>query len=240
MTPWTEAKAWALREVWRDERKKGNKTGDYGLCTYVAPKLTVKGEGKKVGGNPSPSALRQLYEKMDQDKDWFPGKRYGDPPGRPSALSETNKAVVARSLMAFSRDGGEPTYPMAIAFCPQATINPETGKPVGKRSIYDIMESKCHDGDPEEPWRNRPTLSKTMLTPEEMERRLAWGRYMQTLRHGAAWYFWHIVGADICNNILPRSFKKAALQAQARKSGRKWMSEGSQKKATNLRDRRSH
>ena len=46
MTPWTQAKAWALREVWRDERKKQKLKGDHGLLIYVAGKLTTKGEGR--------------------------------------------------------------------------------------------------------------------------------------------------------------------------------------------------
>ena len=47
MTPWTQAKACALREVWRDHRKTEKKVGDHGLYVYIAGKLRTKGEGKK-------------------------------------------------------------------------------------------------------------------------------------------------------------------------------------------------
>ena len=67
-----------------------------------------------------------------------------------------------------------------------------------------------------------------MAEPDRV-RRLEWGRWMQTLRHSGEWYFLNLVWADLCNNVLPLSFKKAQLQAQARKRGKKWMSEGSQK-----------
>ena len=235
MTPWTQAKAWALREVWRDERKKQKQKGDHGLLTYVASKLTTKAEGNAKGAAPSVAALSQFYNKIDNDKKWFPGKRYGDPPGRPTAITETNKAVIARSLMAYSEKGGEPTYSVAVSLCPQATLNPATGKHVDKRAIYDIMETKCHDGDPDNPWKNKARLSRTMLTPEDIAKRFAWAKWMQTLRHSAHWYYWRVVWADVCNNILPRSFKKAQLQAQARKRGKTWRSDGSQKKSKNLR-----
>ena len=88
MSPWTEAKAWALREVWRESHQT-----DYGLLTYVAGKLKKKG-----GGKPTKEAVRRLFEKMDDDAEWYPGKYYGEPPGRPSAISErTRESLPAAS-----------------------------------------------------------------------------------------------------------------------------------------------
>ena len=227
LTPWTQAKAWALREVWRDNAKTDS---EYGLCTYVASKIVKKG-----GGHPTDAAVRKLFEKMDGDADWYPGKTYGSAGGRPCAISGTNKAVIARSIMALKESGAEPTYGLAIAQCPNAAVNPDTGAPVTKKRIYDIMRSHCYDEDPDLPWTNRPRLSKTMLTAEDEERRLAWGHYIQGLRHTPAWYIKRVVWTDICNSVLPRSVRKTAQQAQARKGGRGWMSEGSQMKSLNLR-----
>jgi len=124
LAPWSEAKAWALRVVWKDAHKGST----HGLNTYVAGKLRKVG-----GGNPSPQAVGQLFEKMDKDRLWYPGKVYGDMGGRPSVLSGTNKSIIARGLMSFAEKGGEPTYAMAVALCPKATLNPETGEPVGKK-----------------------------------------------------------------------------------------------------------
>ena len=59
-----QAKAWALREVWRDDGK-----GDHGLLQYVAGKVT-NGNGK----HPSYVAVKDLFAKMDADPDWYPGK----------------------------------------------------------------------------------------------------------------------------------------------------------------------
>ena len=57
LTPWTQAKAWALREVWKETH--GDKT--YGLLSHVASRLKKQG-----GGKPSVSAVSQLYEKNGQ------------------------------------------------------------------------------------------------------------------------------------------------------------------------------
>ena len=64
-----------------------------------------------------------------QDPDWFPGKLCGSGSlgGRPPVLSETNKSVIARSAMALKEKHIEPTYPLVIAQCPNATINPVLG-----------------------------------------------------------------------------------------------------------------
>ena len=75
LAPWSEAKAWALRVVWK-ETHKGNM---HGVNTYVAGKVRKVG-----GGSPSPQAVGQLFEKMDSDRFWYPGKVYGDAGGRPA------------------------------------------------------------------------------------------------------------------------------------------------------------
>ena len=56
LTPWAQAKAWAIREVWKET--KGSKT--YGLCPHVAERVVKQG-----GGNPTKQAIAQLFEKMD-------------------------------------------------------------------------------------------------------------------------------------------------------------------------------
>ena len=54
-----QAKAWALREIWKDSGK-----ADYGMKTFIAGKLKKKG-----GGSPSAAAVYQLFEKVDADDD---------------------------------------------------------------------------------------------------------------------------------------------------------------------------
>ena len=128
-------------------------------------------------------------KKMSDDDDWFPGKVYGSLGGRPSAVSETNKSLVATSAMAMKERGIEPTYALIIAQCPNATINPQTGEPVSKQVVYDILESRCYDIDPGAPWSHQKRLAKTAVLPQDVPKRLVSGRHMLSLRHTALWYW---------------------------------------------------
>ena len=51
------AKAWALREVWKEQ---GRST--YGMYTFIAQKVTKVG-----GGHPLPEAVKKLLENADED-----------------------------------------------------------------------------------------------------------------------------------------------------------------------------
>ena len=68
LSPLSEARAWALREIWREEGKP-----EYGMLTYIAGKITKNG-----GGNPGQPAMSKFFAKVDADPEWFPGKVSGD------------------------------------------------------------------------------------------------------------------------------------------------------------------
>ena len=72
-----EARAWALREVWYEQGQS-----DYGLCPFVAQRVTKIG-----GGHPNRHSIFKLYEKIDNDEDWFPGKKRNAIPGPQPVLS---------------------------------------------------------------------------------------------------------------------------------------------------------
>ena len=52
-----QAKAWALREIWRDVGK-----ADHGMNIHIAGKLKKQG-----GGAPSSEAVRKFFDKVDTD-----------------------------------------------------------------------------------------------------------------------------------------------------------------------------
>ena len=56
----TQARAWALREVWQDDKKP-----QYGMLTYIAGKLQKVGKGRKSGGCTTNESLRQFFAKID-------------------------------------------------------------------------------------------------------------------------------------------------------------------------------
>ena len=96
---------------------------------------------------------------MTADDDWFPGKVYGSLGSRPPVLSETNKSIIAGSAMAMKVRGIEPTYALTIAQCPNASNNPSSGEPVSTQVVYDILENRFYDIDPDMPWSHQKRLA---------------------------------------------------------------------------------
>ena len=221
----SEAKAWALREVWRAQGK-----GDWGVTSFVAERVEKIG-----GGNPGTAAISKFFQKVDSDSQWFPGKLTQTQFGPDPALTGQAKNAIAQAAMAMKKRKVEPTYANILAACPQAVINPDTGKPVGKKRIYDVFRELCYDEDPEHPWSHRARFSKKALTDVQKEKRLECGYAIQELRHTAKWYFEKVVYTDICNSILPKSETKAEEQVLARKAGKGWLSEGCQMSSRSLR-----
>ena len=84
-----QAKAWALREVWKASGK-----GEFGMKTYIAGKLA-----KNTGESPSSEAVRKLFERIDADDDWFPGKANYAEVGAPGVLVGSKTGLPLRSVL---------------------------------------------------------------------------------------------------------------------------------------------
>ena len=115
LSPWSQAKAYALREAW----DLTTPDSSYGRTRWIAERLYVEGRTRQ---HPSEAAVTQFFDKVDKDPDWYPGKigMSGSLGGRPKVLSGTNQHVIARSAMSLKENGIEPTYPLIIAQCPYA------------------------------------------------------------------------------------------------------------------------
>jgi hypothetical protein len=137
-----------------------------GMQTYIAGKLKKQG-----GGKPSSNAVKQFFEKVDADADWFPGKANYDDVGGKTLMTGQQRAAMARFAMTMKKDGIEPTYGKVVAACPKAALNPATKRPWCKQSVYQVMEEDCYDDDPLLPRVHKARFSKKALTPEVMERR---------------------------------------------------------------------
>ena len=227
-----EARAWGLRSAWQEEH--GDTT--YGMLPWIASKVWKIKEGNKRQEHPTKEAVRQLFEKIDNDPEWFPGKcdrvQYGPAP----AITGTNQAVIARSAMNMKLQKKEPSYPKLVAANPKASKNPETGEPVDKKVVYNIMRKRCYDdpNDPEDTWSHGARHSKEALTTQAMEQRLNWAKQMLELNHRPAWYYQKVVWIDVCNSILPRSEIKAEQQLIACKGRKGWGSQKTKKQSKNL------
>ena len=224
----SEAKAWALREVWRGEGK-----GDYGMLEFVAARVQ-----KVKGGKPSGSAISQFFDRVDDDKKWFPGKREQGTYGPKPVVCGAKRRAFASCAQRVKSSGHEPTYARMIADAPQATQNPNTGRPVDKKRVYDVFRSECRDPGSEETWEHRARYSKTAITAPMMLKRFAFAKHVSSLGLTVLWFFRHVIWTDICNSILPRTEAKASAQALSRKGARGWGSPDCQLHSANLRGKK--
>ena len=104
MTGMEEARAWALREAWQDEGKSS-----YGMLTHIASKVHKIAPNKRAKKeHPSPSALSQLFAKMDSDPEWYPGKSDQQSFGPSPAINGTNQGIIARSAMTMKQQVKNP------------------------------------------------------------------------------------------------------------------------------------
>jgi hypothetical protein len=182
------------------------------MKTYSAGKLKKQG-----GGNPSSEAVKQFFEKVDDDADWFPGKADYDDMGAPTVMTGQQRAALARCAMTMKKDGIEPTYGKVVAACPKAALNPKTKRPWCKHSVYQVFEEDCYDDDPCLPWVHKARFSKKSLTPEVMKRRWDFAKYVLRFHHNNIYFFNNLVWTDLCNSIVPLSETKANEMALARK-----------------------
>ena len=139
-----QAKAWALREVWLAEGKPR-----HGMPAFVAERVRKTASGKPGREAPTSAAMREFFQKVDEDKGWFPGKRSQKRYGPEPVLSGAKRRAVAKSAMRMKAAGREPTYKRVIADNREATLNPSTGDPLSKERIYDVFTHDCYDEDPE-------------------------------------------------------------------------------------------
>ena len=153
-----QAKAWALREVRRESGKS-----EHGMPTYIAGKLQKTDAAGKLPTtrqeSPSPDAVKKLFDTVDEDDEWHPGKSTYENTGAPALLSKANRAVIANCAMNMKKMGEEPTYPNIIAACPRATLNPKSRQPFSKDTIYSVLPEDCYDEDPCLPWEHKYRFS---------------------------------------------------------------------------------
>ena len=232
MSAQQEARAWALREAWKEEH--GKKT--YGMLPYIASKVYKVPVGKKKD-HPTPSALSQLFQKMDSDKGWFPGKSEQVKHGPAPAINGTNQGIIARTAMTMKDNNKEVTYPKIVAHTPKASQNPKTNRPVDKKTIYKVLRRRCYDDtkNPEDTWTHDHRYSETALTEGQMKARHNWGLEAPATLHNAQWCYTNLIWTDICASILPNTQKMHDKQVAARKGKKGWGSKKTKRKSMNLR-----
>jgi hypothetical protein len=221
-----QSRAWALRDVWKSESKS-----EYGMFQHIASKLRKNKRGKPNGPRPTGNAVKQLFEKIDDDPEWHPGKFDHDNMGAPRVLKGGKLGAFVRSAQKIQHEHGDVTFPLMVASCPKALVNPKTDKIVDKRAVYRAFAESCRDEGAEDTWGHHYRSYKEGLTDPQIAARYAYGLFMQRLGHTAQYYFDRLVWTDLCNSVAARTPQKALEQAMARKGKKGWFSKS--KKLTN-------
>ena len=125
-----QAKAWALREVWRSQKESS-----YGLVQFVCDHVRTNKNGEPKGDRPKLGSMSEFFTKVDADPDWFPGKTSGAKRGPARVLKGGKKSAIVQAAKKLKREGTAITYPEIIAAAPSAILNPETGEPVDKKLV---------------------------------------------------------------------------------------------------------
>ena len=203
---------------------------------WIADRLTLTPpEGATETESPSRDAVRRLLVKVENDPDWFPGKSYQESFGPKKLLTPQKRKAIALSMMTQKdKYNNEPSYEMAVSRCPNASQNPETGKPFTKKYILDIFKTDCFDKNSEKPWRFQQVLQQTYL-PECMrvERKAFALRELENAMPGS-WYFNNLIWFDPNKTVRPAGPKKALDQQQTNKPQKRWISDDARRYSRNL------
>ena len=178
------------------------------MHTYIASKVHKMWQGRPSGGSPGVSAIKEFFDKVDNDPEWYPGKASDMRRGPKRLLRGAKVTAIVSAAKRLKAQGEEPTYSAVVAACPQATLNPSTNEPVDKALVYKVFRECCYDDDPEDTWAHLPRLSQSTLDEPARERRRAFAEHMLTLRFTANWFYMHVVWVG-----------QAAMQTDGRTDG---------------------
>jgi hypothetical protein len=231
LSPWSKAQVFGMHIM---AKKKGLKITN----VEIGAEVWKVGMVNKKNGHPSEGAISNLRATFDSDPHWYPGKQdeNAQKPGPKKKFTEAKQNAVARAAMALKEGGIEPTAATVIARCPNAAINPDTGKAFDEKLVLEVFRTKCYDLDPSRPWARMQPLSKTAL-PDWLEKfRCQWGRAVLREERPAGWYSRNVIWMDPCSTIIPSSLRAVFDAAQANKGrGPRWQSKDARIYSRNLR-----
>ena len=164
---------------------------------------------------------------------WYPGQTNGKRTGRPPTFSDSQKEQVAKAAMALKRSLVRPTPQSVRAKVPKRSLNPETGEPMSKDTIYRIFATRCYDEEESDPWAFMSTHSKDYLPSAMKPKRVLMAKHILENFPRGAWA--NMVAFDPCSSHLPRSEAKSEEQRLAAMGKKRFMSKGSRGKGVNLR-----
>ena len=234
LAPCEQAKLWGLREALRKLEEPDDQ------YEWMSCQVRKAANGRATGGDhPSRDAVRKFFARVDRaaavGEPWYPGMCLSPRTGRPVELTAQKKAAICKSMMSAKKRGYLPSYDLAVARCPSATLNSTTGRPFSRERINQLLTSECYDEVPERPWEFRYGRKRRALTLEARTERMEWARRLLREGKAAAWFFLNVIWIDLCSKVLPGTPKKALDQKLAGRNKRKrLMSPGSNDTSENL------
>ena len=134
-----------MRELWEAEGK-----GTYGMYEFIRTRVRKTKDKKPKGDHPTVNSLKDLFERIDSDPEWFPGKHSDAKRGPKRILIGGKKNAVIQAAKRIKREDGEVTYSAIVAACPTAVVNPDTGEAVDKKLVYTVFKEDCYADDPDD------------------------------------------------------------------------------------------
>ena len=227
LAPLEQTKAVAFQKVIAAMEKRLGKscwelTGQGG-ADFTAGHLRVQG-----GGRPSGRAIKKIWVKAKL-LDQTPANQRGRPP----QITQSQKQAIANKAMGLKKELFAPT-PERVRIClPRKTINKATKKPISDSSMQRVFKTMCYDEHEDDPWQFRNAPQQDCLTQEDFPARVRTAQHvLRNVTKAAAWNF---VAIDPCYSLLPKEEFKAEHLKVAAMGNKKWMSQKSARKGSNLR-----
>ena len=177
--------------------------------TWIASKLRKTNNTGKAYSEDAPAhgSVSEFLDKVNNDPEWFPGKRKGVKRGPQPRLTKSKRRRIAASAMSQKAEGYEPSVEVTIARCPAATHNPETRRPFCDKVIRKVFVEDCYDFDPESPWKLQYPLQKVFLPDKVKEHRVRMVDEIEALPNSsdAGWWYRYVVWFDPCQSIVART-----------------------------------
>ena len=111
------------------------------MLTHIASKVYTITLARAKKEHPTTSALHQLFQKIDNDPGWFPGKSDQVKHGPSPAISGTNQSIIARSAINMKDKDAEVTYSAVVSHNPKATKNPQTDRAATPKVIHKLLRA---------------------------------------------------------------------------------------------------
>ena len=133
------------------------------------------------------------------------------------------KSEIARVAMETKAKLIAPTPRRVRARLPNLTMNPNTGKPMDKKTIHAIYKTKCYDEREDDPWQYLHNAAQDVIPAELLQQRVRSARHILDVFNAGSWY--HFVAIDPCYSLLAKHPEKKFEQMVHAMGSKKWRSE---------------